>query len=63
MPSIWIGGQGIGGCNDGPGIMPLKKSGELFKMLEAAGAVKQSDPLQKFCEEDPSADECRVYED
>jgi len=22
-----------------------------------------SDPLEKFCEEDPSADECRVYED
>lgn len=21
------------------------------------------DPLEKFCEEDPSADECRVYED
>jgi len=21
------------------------------------------DPLEKFCEDDPSADECRVYED
>ena len=63
MPNIWIGGQGIGGCNDGPGIMTLKKSGELFKMLEKAGAVKSSDPMEKYCEEDPSADECRIYED
>ena len=63
MPNIWIGGQGIGGCNDGPGIMTLKKNGELYKMLEKAGAVKSSDPLEAFCESDPSADECRVYED
>ena len=63
MPNIWIGGEGIGGCNDGPGIMTLKKNGELFKMLEKAGAVKSSDPLEVFCAEDPSADECRVYED
>jgi hypothetical protein len=24
---------------------------------------KLSDPLEQFCAEDPSADECRVYED
>jgi len=63
MPNIWIGGKGIGGCNDGPGIMTLKKNGELFAMLEKAGAVKASDPMEAYCAEDPSADECRVYED
>ena len=63
MPNIWIGGVGIGGCNDGPGIMTLKKNGELFTMLEKAGAVKASDPMEAYCAEDPSADECRVYED
>jgi hypothetical protein len=26
-------------------------------------AEKASDPLERFCEDDPSADECRVYED
>ena len=61
--NIWIGGVGIGGCNDGPGIMTLKKNGELFGMLEKAGAVKASDPMEAYCAEDPSADECRVYED
>jgi glutaredoxin 3 len=39
MPNIWIGGQGIGGCNDGPGIITLQKSGELIPMLEKAGAL------------------------
>ena len=39
MPNIWIGGQGIGGCNDGPGIVTLQKSGELIPMLQKAGAV------------------------
>ena len=63
MPNIWVGGEGIGGFNDGPGLKTLQKNGELFKMLEKAGAVKASDPLEKYCEEDPSADECRVYED
>lgn len=25
--------------------------------------AQKEDPLEKFCEDDPSADECRVYED
>jgi hypothetical protein len=29
----------------------------------AKDAAGNEDPLEKFCEEDPSADECRVYED
>ena len=35
VPSIFIGGQYIGGCNDGPGLIPLAESGELDKMLRA----------------------------
>jgi glutaredoxin len=39
MPSIWIRGAGyIGGCNDGPGIVPLNREGKLAGMLDAAGA-------------------------
>jgi glutaredoxin 3 len=34
VPSIFIGGKNIGGCNDGPGLLPLAKTGELDKMLE-----------------------------
>lgn len=33
VPSIFINGQFIGGCNDGPGLLPLAKSGELAKLL------------------------------
>lgn len=40
MPNIFIGGQGVGGCNDGPGIMTLQKQGELTPMLEKAGAMR-----------------------
>jgi glutaredoxin 3 len=39
MPNIWIGGQGIGGCNDGPGIVTLQNSGELVPMLQKVGAL------------------------
>lgn len=43
MPNIFIAGQGIGGCNDGPGIMTLYREGDLLPMLEAAGiSVKAS---------------------
>ena len=35
VPSIFIQGQYIGGCNDGPGLLPLAESGELKKMLES----------------------------
>ena len=34
VPSIFIQGQYIGGCNDGPGLLLLAESGELKKMLE-----------------------------
>mmetsp|Transcript_29883 Transcript_29883/g.28761 ORF Transcript_29883/g.28761 Transcript_29883/m.28761 type:complete len:225 (-) Transcript_29883:91-765(-) len=33
VPSIFINGQYIGGCNDGPGLLPLGESGELEKIL------------------------------
>eukprot|EP00614_Pseudopedinella_elastica_P012284 CAMPEP_0172610638 /NCGR_PEP_ID=MMETSP1068-20121228/30412_1 /TAXON_ID=35684 /ORGANISM="Pseudopedinella elastica, Strain CCMP716" /LENGTH=396 /DNA_ID=CAMNT_0013414397 /DNA_START=267 /DNA_END=1457 /DNA_ORIENTATION=+ len=33
VPSIFIGGQYIGGCNDGPGLIPLAESGELDLIL------------------------------
>lgn len=41
MPNIWIGGKGIGGCNDGPGLMTLYKSGELDGMLKEVGALSR----------------------
>lgn len=45
VPSIWIGGEYIGGCDDGPsdeapGLVPLAFKGELKAKLEAAGALK-----------------------
>lgn len=33
VPCIFINGQFIGGCNDGPGLLPLAKSGELQTLL------------------------------
>jgi glutaredoxin 3 len=39
MPNIWIQGQPIGGCNDGPGLLTLARKGELAPMLKAAGAL------------------------
>ena len=36
VPSIFIGGNYIGGCNDGPGLLPLEKSGELDVLLQEA---------------------------
>eukprot|EP00929_Paragymnodinium_shiwhaense_P007251 TRINITY_DN111187_c0_g1_i1.p1 TRINITY_DN111187_c0_g1~~TRINITY_DN111187_c0_g1_i1.p1 ORF type:complete len:218 (+),score=28.36 TRINITY_DN111187_c0_g1_i1:76-654(+) len=39
LPNIFIGGMGIGGCNDGPGLLTLKKSGELERLLQMAGAL------------------------
>ena len=39
MPNIFIGGVGVGGCNDGPGIMTLQSNGELIPMLQKAGAL------------------------
>lgn len=47
VPSIWIGGEYVGGCDDGvegnaaaPGLVPLAFQGKLQGMLEAAGALK-----------------------
>jgi len=39
MPNIFIAGQGVGGCNDGPGVMTLNNEGKLVDMLKAAGAL------------------------
>lgn len=41
VPAIFIGGDFIGGCNDGPkgGIVKLNDSGELDSMLSAVGAI------------------------
>ena len=41
VPAIWIGGDFVGGCNDGPmgGIMNLNDSGKLDGMLKGVGAV------------------------
>ena len=36
VPSIFVGGQSIGGCNDGPGLIPLNESGELDRLLSAS---------------------------
>eukprot|EP00873_Tetraselmis_striata_P016726 jgi/Tetstr1/436990/TSEL_025762.t1 len=42
MPNIWIDGQSIGGCNDGPGLLALHREGKLAPMLEAAGVLARS---------------------
>lgn len=36
VPSIFIGGECIGGCNDGPGLLPLAQENKLNPMLEKA---------------------------
>lgn len=33
VPSIFVKGGYIGGCNDGPGLLPLAESGELDRLL------------------------------
>jgi len=43
VPSIFIAGEYIGGCNDGtPGLMPLINAGELEPKLKAAGVQVQA---------------------
>lgn len=37
VPAIFIKGEFIGGCNDGPGLLTLAESGELDEKLSAAG--------------------------
>jgi glutaredoxin 3 len=41
VPAIWIQGQFVGGCNDGPmgGLMKLSETGELDRLLKTAGAL------------------------
>lgn len=39
VPNIFIGGQGVGGCNDGPGVATLQAQGKLGPMLKAVGAL------------------------
>eukprot|EP00877_Chromochloris_zofingiensis_P006705 jgi/Chrzof1/2288/Cz11g09280.t1 len=39
VPNIFIKGNNVGGCNDGPGIMTLHKQGKLVPMLQQAGAL------------------------
>jgi glutaredoxin 3 len=41
VPAIWIGGEFIGGCNDGPrgGIVTMNENGELDSMLSKVGAI------------------------
>mmetsp|Transcript_4095 Transcript_4095/g.5471 ORF Transcript_4095/g.5471 Transcript_4095/m.5471 type:complete len:102 (+) Transcript_4095:1-306(+) len=39
VPQIFISGEFIGGCNDGPGIVPLHASGKLVPMLKEAGSL------------------------
>ena len=41
VPAIWIGGQFIGGCNDGPmgGIVKLNDENKLDTMLANVGAL------------------------
>lgn len=33
VPSIFVRGKYIGGCNDGPGLLPLMENGEFEKLL------------------------------
>ena len=33
VPSIFVRGKYIGGCNDGPGLLPLMQSGEFDRLL------------------------------
>lgn len=37
VPQIWIAGEYIGGCNDGPGLLTLHSQGKLVPMLQKAG--------------------------
>ena len=32
---LGVGGEYIGGCNDGPGLLPLMKSGKLQDMIDS----------------------------
>lgn len=50
VPSVWIGGEYIGGfdagvSDDRPGLVDMAFMGTLRPKLEAAGALKSSDPV------------------
>lgn len=40
VPSIFIGEKYIGGCNDGPGLLPLAESGDLNRLLQKANELQ-----------------------
>lgn len=37
---IVYAGSFVGGCNDGPGVVPLNKDGKLVPLLKQAGAMR-----------------------
>lgn len=39
VPSVFIRGEHVGGCFDGPGLVPLYQSGDLQRMLKRARAM------------------------
>uniref|UniRef100_A0A7S0GRY1 Glutaredoxin domain-containing protein n=1 Tax=Amorphochlora amoebiformis TaxID=1561963 RepID=A0A7S0GRY1_9EUKA len=39
VPAVFVHGKFIGGCNDGPGVVPLQKKGKLVPLLKEAGAL------------------------
>jgi len=41
VPAIWIGGDFVGGCNDGPmgGLVKLNDEGKLDGMLQSVGSI------------------------
>jgi glutaredoxin 3 len=39
VPNIFIGGKGVGGFSDGPGLETLHKEGKLQGLLKEAGAL------------------------
>lgn len=39
VPAVFVGGEFIGGCNDGPGVVPLHSQGKLVPMLKKAKAL------------------------
>jgi len=71
VPSVWIGGEYVGGCTDGPtksapGLVPLSFSGELIKKLDAAlatpeavaaAAAAEKEAAEKEAAEKEAADE------